>query len=230
MLSTERLELALDIHGRSYRLLKWVSDAIGKGFIPVTRAHEYANETVATRDWIEGNFDSLPPAIRPAREQLVTFPNFFSTYLMSSFDFTASPGMRAESKNSSFCTCCSRLVNAPHLRAKTLNKCDKRRAEDLMALRARALATEHGIALEESRATELVAGDLRRDLAYSTYGHWLVQRLDGHSDGPAILALWRNFAWKKTGSPIPDFTLSLQDFIDAETRILAALNMTKESP
>ena len=34
MLSQDRLTLAIDIHSQSYKLLRWVADAIGKGFIP----------------------------------------------------------------------------------------------------------------------------------------------------------------------------------------------------
>lgn len=229
MLAPENLKMALDIHGRSYRLLTWVSEAIGKGFIPVTRAHAYAKETTAARDWIEANHDSLPTAVRPSAEEMERFSNFFSTYLMSSFDFTATPGTRAQSNTCCFCSTCSRLVQAPHLRAKALTKRDKRRAGELMCQRVRALAEEHSVAVDEARIMALVDGDLRRCCAYSAYGHWLIQRLEGHSDGPAILALWREFAWKKTGSPIPGFELRLKDFEEAETQIVTALRLNKES-
>lgn len=224
MLSSERLELALHIHDRSYRLLKWVADAIGKGFIPVVRAHQYANETAATRDWVESNYDNLPHAVRPTPDHMAPFSNFFSTYLMSSFDFVAKPGTRRESACGCMCPCCSRLVNASHLRAKTITKRDKRRAEELMGQRVCALGEEGGIAVDEQQAIGLIDGDLRRDCAFSTYGHWLIQRLEGRTDGPAVLALWREIAWKATGSPIPGFTLQAKDFIAAENRVLSALH------
>ena len=43
MLAADRLTLALDIHSRSYQLLRWVAEAVRQGFIPATRAHQYAN-------------------------------------------------------------------------------------------------------------------------------------------------------------------------------------------
>lgn len=79
MLPPDRLKLAIDIQARSYRLLRWVAEAIGKGFIPATRAHEYADVSDSAYDWIEEHYLNLPADCRPAKDQLRPFANFFAT-------------------------------------------------------------------------------------------------------------------------------------------------------
>jgi hypothetical protein len=44
MFDERELTNAVEIQARSYRLLRWVCDGVGRGFIPVTRAHEYTSE------------------------------------------------------------------------------------------------------------------------------------------------------------------------------------------
>ena len=98
-----------------------------------------------------------------------------------------------------------------------------------MVDRVLALAAEHDIAIQRSRAYDLVSTDTtRRSAGYSTYGYWLIQRLDGYTDGPAVLALWREIAWNRMGSPIRGFRLKLDDFVDAETAIIDSLTGTIE--
>jgi hypothetical protein len=227
MLPPDRLQLALDIHARSYRLLKWVAEAIGKGFIAAARAHEYADVTDAAYDWIEEHYQNLPTNSRPERSQLLPFANFFATYVMSSFDVIEQPGLTLESPCGCYCRFCSYLVKAPHLKAKRILKRDKERALRLMADRVQQLALEADITVTPDLA-ERVATDeaTRRSAAYSAYGHWLIKRLDGLSDGPSILALWREIAWNKSGSPFQRFELKHADFVTAEEALLRALQST----
>ena len=42
-----------------------------------------------------------------------------------------------------------------------------------------------------------------------------MHRLEGMSEGPATLALWRTFAWTKEGSPKKDFQLSADLIMEA---------------
>lgn len=93
-----------------------------------------------------------------------------------------------------------------------------------MADRVTALAREEGIAADTQHVAAVVRGvQTRRQAAYSAYGHWLIERLDGHSAGRAVLSLWREIAWNSTGAPIAGFTLRYQDFIDAEDALLNGL-------
>lgn len=224
MLPTERLAFALTIHDRSYRLLKWVSEAVDKGFIPITRAHDYANERAAALDWIESNFQSLPAAVRPPKEELVPFANFFATYLMSSYDFVAAPGMVRKSWDGCYCPMCSRMVAGSHLRPKALTKRDKKRAGELMRDRLITLGKEQGVEVSNDQVDAFMKDEIqRKKVAYSTYGDWLIRRLDGQTDGPALLVLWREIAWERSGSPIQGFELRLKDFTKAEADLIAGL-------
>lgn len=224
MLSGDRLTLAIDIHSRSYKLLRWVADAIRQGFIPATRAHEYANVSDAAFDWTEQHYMNFPPEMRPDRRFLREFANFFGTYVTSSFDFVSQPGSRLESRCGCYCPLCVHLVNASHLQPKKLSKRDRNRAFDLMVDRITALALEEGVAVRSEAVTNIVQDDgTRRPAAYSAYGYWLIKRTEGHTDGKAVLALWREIAWNRTGSPIPKFKLRFEDFADAEETLIDAM-------
>lgn len=224
MLPNDRLSHALSVHATSYRLLKWMGDAIGKGFIPVWRAHGYGSSVEGAAGWISANYHSLPADARPEPDQLQEFARFFSTYLITSFDVYEEPGARLISECGCRCELCVRLVAASNLQPKRLEKRDKARAEKLMTQRLMDLAAEHGVGLDSDQAEVLAARpEHRRNIAYSAYGDWLIRRLDGKSDGGSILVLWRLIAWKPTGSPIPGFKLHERDFIAAEAALLAAM-------
>jgi hypothetical protein len=110
-----------------------------------------------------------------------------------------------------------------------LTKADKGRAFELMTDRIAALAEEEKVAVTPERCRS-IAGDpeTRRFSAYSTYGYWLINRLDGHTDGPAVLALWRLIAWNEKGSPIQGFSLRYEDFASAEHSLLRAMEHITE--
>jgi len=91
MLPPDDLTLAIDIQSRSYKLLRWVATAIEKGFIPATRAHEYADVSDSAYDWVDQHYLNFPADTRPDRQHLRQFANFFSTSVISSFDPTAKP-------------------------------------------------------------------------------------------------------------------------------------------
>ncbi len=53
----------------------------------------------------------------------------------------------------------------------------------------------------------------------SAWAHELTQRLEGYVTGPAVLALWRMFAWTREGSPKKGFTLRAEDVLAAEDEL-----------
>jgi len=221
MLPADDLRLAIDIQSRSYKLLRWVAEGIKKGFIPATRAHEYAGVSDSALDWLEHHYLNFPAEARPDRRHLRQFANFFSTYVMSSFDVIEHPGMRLQSPCGCYCPWCAQIVNAPHLHAKKPSKRDKARADDLMCDRIAALSLEEEVPLGPGVAAQLVHDRATRRFAgYSAYGHWLIKRMDGFSDGKSVLALWRVIAWHPTGSPIKGFALQYEDFLHAEQSLL----------
>lgn len=187
---------------------------------------EHSGNAQAAEDWLRFNYDLIPERLRPPRAEIDEFAAFFSTFLISSFDLVAgkpgSEGRREWAKCQ--CELCRRFVNAPRLKAKTLYAHDKLAAEHLMEEFVWQLARENGLAIDELLAKQLVTGpQTRRSAAYMTYGHWLIQRLSGLSDGPAILVLWRLIAWDPRGGMRPNFELKIEDFRAAEKCLLAAI-------
>jgi hypothetical protein len=229
MLPLDRLALAMTLQAQSYNLLRWVASAVGQGFISGRRAHEYANTAEAALEWIDEHYLNLPQDARPKKQQMREFASFFASYLTTSFDIVEQPGKRRETRCGCYCDMCSRLVNASHLRTKRVTGADKKRARVLKEDRVVALGQEVGIIVDARVATEIAQAELTsRAAALSAYGLSLVQRIEGYSDGTSILALWREFAWKPTGSPIPAFTLTISGFIEAESLIVSTLQARRK--
>ena len=208
----------------------WISDAIDKDLIQPSRAAHQSGAPDAATEWLRLNYYHIPEDLRPRECDLDEFGAFFSTYLTSSFDVVEEPGTKGEGPTPALCRCelCMRIVNAPHLRTKKLFAKDKRRANFLMAERLKELAKEHRLKISDEHATQLItAKATRRDAAYIAYGHWLIARLSGESDGPAILALWRIIAWDPRGGMRSGFTLQLDDFKAAENNMLDATRNAK---
>ncbi len=61
------------------------------------------------------------------------------------------------------------------------------------------------------------------DASLVAYGYDLLQRAKGIANGPAVLALWRGFAWNELGAPKKGFRLSAMSIIEAEGRLLTLL-------
>ncbi len=229
MLPPDQLQLALDIHARSYKLLRWLAGAINAGEIPIPRvtSPRHAEDvTEATLDWIRPLHPALPSDMRPDPDKLEEFAAFFGTYLTSSFDLANDPGtvLRNPSDGSCFCPICARIVSGSHLKTKKLYAAEKHRAYLLMIHRLCDLANEHELTLSQSAAEALIEdSEHRMAAAYSTYGYWLIQRMKGLTDGASILALWREFAWTRQGSPRKEFTLKYDDIAESETKLVASI-------
>ena len=227
MLPIDDLTLAIDIHQRSYKLLRWVIEAVGRGFISGTHAHEFAGIADVALDWVEQHYLNFPTEMRPDRRHLTEFANYFSTYLITSFHIVEQPGMQLQSRCGCYCPMCSHLANASHLKTKKLSKKDKNRAMSLMVDRVNALALEEDLTLKSEDATNIALHeDTRRSAGYSAYGYWLIKRMEGYSDGKSVLALWREIAWNPEGSPRKNFTLSYEDFRSAEESLMDAIQIT----
>lgn len=220
MLDPGRLEQAIDLQRRSYALLKWMSEAIPRGFISFATAHDYADSARAALAWISEHFDNLPPAGRPPSrdpETLSRFANFFSSYLETSFDLDEKPGKRLESHCGCYCPFCTVAVSAPHLRAKRLGQPDKDRAYALELDCLNELALSLGLSFQnDALASLLLDRGVREDAALVAYALQLFRRCDGAYTGPWVLALWRTFAWRETGSPKHDFELTPELVLEAE--------------
>ena len=190
MLSPQRLDLAIRIQSQSFELLRWIGTAIEKGQIQVDRAEQHSDTPDAAFDWIERNWWLLPQKLRPDKAHAREFANFFWTYVTTSFNVIAHPGSRLQPGDCGcMCPLCARIMSAPHLQPKKLVRADKRRADQLMIDRVAALAKEEALEAAPNRFTDMVNEfGTRRSAAFSAYGQWLINRLAGQTDGPAILA------------------------------------------
>lgn len=225
MLNRQEISEAVDLHQRSYNLLIWLSTAISKGFIHFDRAHDYLDEAEAAAGWILGHFDNLPADCRPEqRDQLKPFAQFFATYLTTSFDLARVPGTRLESWCGCYCSICASLMIASHLKTKKVSRRDKQRAKNLKVAVVQNLANELGTYLEQDQAEKLIDSHTSAtDVATVAYGHQLTERVRGSSKGPAVLALWREIAWEKTGAPKKEFKLDAEDILRAEQSLVNAI-------
>jgi hypothetical protein len=221
MFNSAELTEAVDLQQRSYRLLKWVASAIRDGFINFDTAHTHSNIPDAAESWILGHFSNIPQNARPAREQITAFATMFTTYLENSFDLIANPGKRLYSEDAHcFCSMCSWLIDAPNLKPKKLTTRDKRRAMKLRTDAIKQLAIDAKVTVSDSQIDELLSERTNReDASLVAYGLDLLVRQRGTATGPAVLALWRGFAWNETGSPKPKFKFASELVLNAEKRL-----------
>lgn len=225
MLNRSEMLRLVDMQHCSYLLLKWMAKAVSEGFVSFETAHDYSTLPEAAKEWILAHYWNIPEDARPPRNDLPSFCAFFSTYLTNSFDIVGDPGKQLYSPDAHcFCPMCSWLVDAPNLKTKKLTSADKRRAQKMRANALLNLAAEHRLNLREQTIAELL--DERHtfeDASLLAYGYDLLQREKGIANGPAILALWRGFAWNESGSPRQGFRLHATTIVDAESRLVTLL-------
>jgi hypothetical protein len=216
MLNREEVHRAVDLHRRSYNLLRWLTTAVSKGVIRFDRAHDYLDEGEAAKEWIERHYLNLPPDCRPETEDLQPFAKFFATYLTTSFDLVKQPKQRLYSECGCGCPMCSYLVAAPHLQPKKVYRRDKARARKMKIDALRELAFKCDTRLDQQQAEALIdSPDSAMDASLIAYGQQLVARTRGTSEGPAVLALWREIAWDTT-APKKNFQLDAKNILRAQ--------------
>lgn len=224
MIAKSDIEFALSIQSRCFKLLQWLGNAIREGFVPVMKAHDVTDAGHAARAWVETHFYNLPNECRPLSDEMEPFANFFGTYLETSFDIIANPKNRYVSDCDCFCSYCVRVARAQHLKPKSLTRGDKERAAKLRVRRMEMLAREAALPSFEIRIKESLNDESSRlQASFSAYGAALLDRLKGISDGPAVLALWRDFAWSREGAPLRRFKLHSKHILEAEQKLLKVL-------
>lgn len=225
MLNHAEMRRLVDLQHRSYLLLKWMAEAVSEGFVSFETAHDYSTLSEAAEGWILGHYVNIPESARPPREELPAFCAFFSTYLTNSFDLVSDPGQRLYSPDAHcFCPMCSWLIDAPNLRTKRVQTTDKRRAQKMRVNALLNLAADRQVDVGDSEIAELLEDrETFEDASLLAYGYDLLQREKGIANGPAVLALWRGFAWNESGSPKHGFRLTAKMIVAAEERLAALL-------
>ncbi|MCC9608677.1 hypothetical protein LOC68_09070 [Blastopirellula sp. JC732] len=202
-----------------------MADSVTRGLIPLGTVHPYSELPKATEAWIREHFFSIPQNARPDWDDLPQFAQFFTTYLINSFDLIASPGMQRFSPGAHcFCPICSWMIAAPNLQARKVTGKHKSYADRLMVDAIAQLAIEQQVTLEETDIAAWIEQPPQREpAALVAYGRDLFLRMQGVAEGPAILALWRRFAWTPQGSPKPNFRLTVKVILQAEQQLATAI-------
>lgn len=126
--------------------------------------------------------------------------------------------------NRACCELCAALVAMSSLKTRSLTRHDKADARTLIAAWLRDRAVELAAPLDDTAVTRLVDDPaLREPLALVTWARELFRRMAGHSAGPAVLALWRMFAWLPTGSPRPGFQVTVDAVLAADAAAVTAI-------
>jgi hypothetical protein len=221
----KQLDRIVDAQRRSYRLLLWLNKAVAKGLL-TSDIVLHAGRTPAKKitRWLEGHYDNLPTDGRPAGrdpDDLAIFANLLAAYFETSFEWSLEAPPRLRSECGCWCPLCTYVVAGSHLKTRKLTSGDKRRARRLKENALRQLALEAGRNLTDRDASSMCEEEaMREDIALLAYGRELLRRAQGINEGPAVLALWREFAWTRTGSPKKGFTLEPLDIVQAERRLL----------
>lgn len=200
----------------------WLSEALCNDIIQPSQVARHSGGPEAATQWLQTNYDQIPEQLRPLKEDVVEFGAFFSTYLTSTFEVVELPGTRGQGRRNKFCQCelCLRILDAHNLRTRKVYARHKRQANVLMAECIEGFAQLHRVKMDDEQIWCLVTDrKTRRDCAYLAYGEWLIKRLSGESDGASILALWRLIAWDPQGGMRRGFTLRIEDFQSAESRL-----------
>jgi hypothetical protein len=219
----DQTELAetLDLHHKSYELLRWVSRNLRNNTLDFTTAHEAVSNVEAAQEWILRHWHNLPAKIRPLERQLDAFAHLFTSYLTTSFKLVENPGPQVRSYCGCYCRWCTYLGQANRLQVNSPSKGAKRTAEELKRVYLTTLATHEARTLTIRQVDSLIANtDLRESLAIATYSHELIRRTRFASQGEGVLALWRQFAWDKSGMK-PGFRFDLGTVLAAESSVVS---------
>lgn len=220
----DNLKEAIDLGNRTFELLNWLEEAIKKEVITVDSAREFITNPITSRSWIIEHYNNLPIPARPEslnKECLEPFINLFSTIGLTSFEISRSPGSRyvphsIRGYNSSY-------VDNNYITPVKLTKRDKIKArkDKIHELNC----VEESFHFNNPKILEALLDDeqLTRYISLYSYCMLLVKRTNGDHSGKSHLVLWREFAWTQEGSPIKNFKLTEELFLDAKEKIIAAL-------
>ncbi len=191
MLDEAELAVAVDLHGRAYRLLRWLDHAARKGTVRLDQLHENMSAASAARQWVEFNYFDLPAKLRPRQPrdpELSQFANLLASYLTASFDLIDEPGTRKASDCGCWCSFCTYLVSMPYLKPKRLKIIDKRRAHDRIREYLARLAIDRGCSSAAVLIDQVFNDPVRLEkAAMATWGEILVRRMRGE---PRTRARW----------------------------------------
>ena len=175
------------------------------------------SHTAVVNYWLETYYDYLPELRVISREQLPKLANYFSSYLVSSFDLVEDTTDRP--RNTCYCEICRYFAHASILKPKKLSRKDKNEAKVKKQERLLDIAAAANLNISIKTTEKLVQSpELAFDIATTAYIQSILDRMNGKEAGPYALALWREIAWRN-GSPKKDFHLEAQSIMASENNI-----------
>lgn len=216
MLTRQELDRAVRIQRKAYVLLSWFQDQLDDAAFPDHETHSVMGDVSIARQWIEKNLRVLPAEAAPASDELEPLAAMFASYLTTSFEANTY-STRSVATFGCYCPICVQIVAARMLKPKRVTSGDKAHAQRLKVAVLVDLAASADRVLSRDAAMEVLANpEVSERAALVAYARELLLRLGGDPGDPAILALWREFAWTKTGAPKKGFRLDVQEILDAQ--------------
>ncbi len=227
MIDDIELSEAVRLHQKAYGLLMWLAGAMNSGFISPKSAHTNMSIKEVAEGWIVKHFLNLPNNFRPDinnKDELSSFSNLFSTFLLTSFDIIDKPGKRLYSEDAHcFCPMCSYLIDISHLKTKKLTKKDKLKAQKLKSDTLRQLCIDENLEFPKDNFESMIQGTTGEYVSIIAYGHQLILRSKGVVNGPSVLALWRECAWNNQGSSKKKFKFTEDTILKAKRMVIEFL-------
>jgi hypothetical protein len=228
MFDALQLREVVELHEKSFALLRWVRSALRSGSVSFAVVHETTDSAEAANEWIRRHLGNIPLDARPADDKLPMFSRLFVSFLATSFRLNPK-AVRVVSECGCRCFCCSYLQAGPNLETRAPSKKDFRTAVDLKRIYLGKLVAEAGIpdakgAVEILLATPAIA----EAISAATWGAELLRRSEFTSQGEAVLALWREFTWCD-GRPKRNSQVTARQILDAEQKIGAAIRSSQST-
>ena len=225
MFDEQQVSRVLGLHEKSYALLRWVKASLRSGRLSFAIVHGASDSSAAAREWITLHLANIPDDARPEQVDVPTFARLFVSFLTTSFKFNEN-SLNRVSDCGCYCEFCSYLRAGSSLDVRTPTKKHAATALELKRIYLGRLASEL-TPQPPQLLVESVLGrdDLREQIAMATWGAEMLRRSEFSSQGEAVLALWREFAWMQ-GKPKRDFRISAQAICAAERRLCENLAAT----
>jgi hypothetical protein len=222
MFDEARVARVLELHERSYALLRWVKAALRDGHLSFEVVHDAGDSASAAEEWVRRHLANLPREARPAEPDVPTFARLFVSFLKTSFRLNAD-SVRLVSAGKCRCPFCSYLQAGPGLDPVSPSRKHAEAARELERIYLARLSSE----LPTPPPREVVEAvldvrDLRESVAMATWTAEMLRRSEFASQGEAVLALWRAFAWED-GRPRRDYRPTARALCAAERRVRDAL-------
>ena len=214
MFVEQHLSRIIGLHEKSYALLRWIKSSLRTGQVSFGVVHHATDSAAAAQEWINRHLANIPEDARPEPADVPVFARLFASFLTTSFQLNPNSVKRV-SACGCYCQFCCYLQAGPNLDPRTPSKKHFQTAVELKRIYLTRLASE--VTSQPAGAiveVVLFRDDLREQIAMATWGAEVLRRSEFASQGEAVLALWREFAWNND-RPKRDFRITARAVCDA---------------